>query len=275
VTDALVEHVPVELLLKFRAVVGLHAVDAKGLAFADVVEELDGGTLVVALEYLEDPKSGAVVDGGVLVVALRGHAGNRSHEFQVDLDLVARLGHLVALPTFCVGLVALRARPVEPGLLQDPPDPRVRHLDVVIARQVHGDLLGAEVIVLTQVEDPGHDLVTGRRWAVNRTPRALSKAGFTLGDVTLEPAVVTASADAVVAADLLHVVRDLLSVTDHRQTSPGSSLELTFGHGSSFSEEPSVPDVRQFFIPETMEPQTPSPTKSAQVRGGDLTLHLN
>ncbi len=54
VTDAFVEHVPMELLLEFGAVIGLYSVDAKGQSFAHVVEELNGGTLVVALEDLED-----------------------------------------------------------------------------------------------------------------------------------------------------------------------------------------------------------------------------
>ena len=44
-----------------------------------------------------------------------------------------------------------------------------------------------------------------------------------------------------------------------------SVLEFVFGHYSSFSEEPSVPDVRQFFIPVTLEPKTAWPTMTSKV----------
>ena len=66
---------------------------------------------------------------------------------------------LLALPAFHVGLVTLRSRQsIGSCLLQDPPDARGGNLDVVVAGQVHGDLLGPEVIVLAQVEDLAHDL---------------------------------------------------------------------------------------------------------------------
>ena len=47
------------------------------------------------------------------------------------------------------------------GLVQDPPDPGYADGDVVVALQLHGDLLGAEVVLLTQPEDLFHDFGRG------------------------------------------------------------------------------------------------------------------
>ena len=48
VADAAVEEVPVEAALELGAVVGLDALDGEGQLLEDVVDELDGGLLVVA-----------------------------------------------------------------------------------------------------------------------------------------------------------------------------------------------------------------------------------
>jgi hypothetical protein len=133
---------PVELGLKFRAVVGLDLLDDEGQLLEHVVDELDRGLLVEAVLDAKYPNPRAVIDGGELIVAFLA-AAKRSDELHVDLNLVARERLLIALPSPVVTLVALRGRQaVHVEALQDPPHPRLRDLDVVIALQVHRDLLG-------------------------------------------------------------------------------------------------------------------------------------
>lgn len=69
---ALVEQMPVEGLPELLPVVGLHLLDLERELREHVVDELDRGPLIVAWvgPQWADPDSGAVVDGGVLVVAL-------------------------------------------------------------------------------------------------------------------------------------------------------------------------------------------------------------
>ena len=75
-------------------------------------------------------------------------------ELDVDLNGVARLLLLVALPALGVAPVALRSgQPVQVGSLQDPPDPGRANRDVVIPLQIHGDLGWTKVVMLPQVDD--------------------------------------------------------------------------------------------------------------------------
>jgi hypothetical protein len=107
VSDPPVQDVVVELAGEFGAVVGLDHLDWEGELGQEIVEELDGGLLVAAGIDAEDPEAGAVVDGGELVVALAGGADG-GDELDVDLDLVAGLGFLVAFPPLLMALVSLR-----------------------------------------------------------------------------------------------------------------------------------------------------------------------
>ena len=94
---------------------------------------------------------------------------DRQDELHVDLDPLARKLLLVALVAILVSLVALRGgESRHPELVQDPPDPRGADCDVVIALQVHGDLVWAEVIVAPQIDDPRDDLGLCRIRAVQR-----------------------------------------------------------------------------------------------------------
>jgi hypothetical protein len=60
----------------------------KGSFLEDVVEELDCRGLVVLRVDPQYSKPGAVVDRGVLVVALGARSGDWLDELHVDLDLV-------------------------------------------------------------------------------------------------------------------------------------------------------------------------------------------
>lgn len=90
--------------LEFGAVVSLDKVDLEGQLLEDGVEKPDCGLLVEAVEDLENAEPGAVIDGGVLVVLL-AHALDRLDELDVDLNCVAWLPLLLALPALDVTLV--------------------------------------------------------------------------------------------------------------------------------------------------------------------------
>src|SRR4051794_27371275 len=97
------------------------------------------------------PKSGAVVDRGVLVVALAAarSGGDRLNKLDVDLHVMTGPLLLVALPPSCVTLVALRSRQsIHSQPLEDSPHTRRADVDVVVALQVHPDLQRPEVVML-------------------------------------------------------------------------------------------------------------------------------
>jgi hypothetical protein len=167
VADPTVEQVPMEGPLEFGAVVCLYHLDLEGQPLEQVVEELDGRLLVTARIGPQYPDPGAVVDGGELVVLLATWDTDGLDELHVDLDPLARELFLVALVAVLVTLVALGGRePRHPELVEDPPDARGADRDVVIALEVHGDLVGAEVIVAPQVDDSMDHLGFGRVRAV-------------------------------------------------------------------------------------------------------------
>src|SRR5437879_4391853 len=67
---------------------------------------------------------------------------------------MTRQGLLVALPPVDVPAVPLGGgEPAHVQALQDPPHPRRTDHDVVVALQVHGALVGAEVAALAEVDD--------------------------------------------------------------------------------------------------------------------------
>jgi hypothetical protein len=161
VLDAAVQHVPVEGGLKLGPVIGLDPLNAERQLLEDVVDELDGGLLVEAVVHPQNPNSSAVVDCGELVMLLSSSA-NRRDELDVDLDLVAGLGLLVSLPSVLVPLVPLRRRqPAHIQALEDPPDAGQADFDLVVALEIHRDLVGPEVVVLAQVDDLANDLSLG------------------------------------------------------------------------------------------------------------------
>ena len=111
VIDALVQQVPVERLPELLPVVGVHLVDLEWQLREYVVDELDRGLLVVAGICAQYPDASAVIDRGVLVVALLA-AGLAEwfDECHVDLQLVAWTLLVIALPPGVRALVSLRGR---------------------------------------------------------------------------------------------------------------------------------------------------------------------
>ena len=106
VLNAFVQHVPVEASLELGSVVGLDLHDVERQLLEDVVDELDRGLLIQAVVDPQDPQASAVIDGGVLVV-LFADSLDGLDELDVDLNRMARLLLLVALPAFTVALVSL------------------------------------------------------------------------------------------------------------------------------------------------------------------------
>jgi hypothetical protein len=157
------------------------------------------------------------VDCGELVVATPPGPLQWGDELDVDLHPVSRLLLLVAFPALAVPLVALRARQsVHVETLEDAPDPRDRDRDVVVALEVHLDLLRPEVVVGAQVDDLRDDL--GRR-RPGTDLGALGPVPQTIGSellVATHPAVVGLPADPVIAPRLSHVAGDLTGMPDDR-----------------------------------------------------------
>src|SRR5438309_7808409 len=196
----------------------------------DVVDELDRRLLAELVVDPQDPETGAVVDRGELVVLLAG-ALERGDELHVDLDLVSRLGLLVALPALAVAHVALRRRQAAKAQTpQDPPDPGLAEREVVVALQVHRDLQRAEVVVLTQIDDLADDIGAGGSRAATRPRRAVAQAGITELRVAPLPAVKAGPRDAVVAAGQRDVAGDFLGVPEDRQAVGHGAQVLSFDH---------------------------------------------
>jgi hypothetical protein len=83
-------------------------------------------------------------------------------ELHVDLQLVAWALLLVALPPRLTAFVALGSRQAaHASLVQDAPDAGWADLDLVVALQVHRDLVRAEVVALPQPQDLLDDLGLG------------------------------------------------------------------------------------------------------------------
>jgi hypothetical protein len=158
VRDALVQDVPVERGLELGPVIGLDRLDLERQPLHDVVDELDGRLLVQLRVDPQHPQPGAVVDRGELVAlvptaAPAGCADDGFDELDVDLHVMAGPLFLVPLPPLVVPLVALGGgQPAEVESLQNAPHAGLADRDVVVAAQVHDDLLGSEVVVLPQVQ---------------------------------------------------------------------------------------------------------------------------
>jgi hypothetical protein len=199
----------------------------------DVVQERDRGLLGVALIHPQYPEPGAVIDGGVLVVALRRGPGDGVDELHVDLDPMTGELFLVALPAAVVALVALiGGQAAHVGPFEDPPDTGLGDLDVVIALQVHGDLVGPEVVVLAQIHDlADHLFVGGVRAVMGATGSVLEALDAELF-VAAEPPVEGLATDAVEPACLCDIAAHLSDAAQHRQAVTHDPLLLSFVHRS-------------------------------------------
>jgi hypothetical protein len=68
--DAQILDVPVKAGLEFMAIIGAYGVDSKGEARAHLVNELDGGVLVMSIIDLQGANAGGIIHRRVLKAAL-------------------------------------------------------------------------------------------------------------------------------------------------------------------------------------------------------------
>ena len=95
----------------------------------------------------------------------------RRYKANQSMDSVSGQGLRVALPPVDVAPVALGGgKPAHVQAPEDPPDPRGADLHVVVALEVHRDLVGPEVIALAEVDDLAEDLGLGGVRAHMRSP---------------------------------------------------------------------------------------------------------
>jgi hypothetical protein len=192
--------------------------DVEGQALEHVVDELDGHLLIEAVVDPEDAQPRAVVDGGELEVLL-ARAGDRGDELDVDLNPVPGLRLLIPLPALGVAFVALRGRqPTQIQALEDSPDTRHADLDVVVALEVHGNLLRPEVVVLTEVENLADCLVRSGARADVGTAGSVAQPVHAEPVEAALPFVEDLPRDAVIPAGQGDVVADLLGVSNDGKT---------------------------------------------------------
>ena len=120
---------------------------------------------------------------------------------------------------------------------EDVPDPRWADRDVVVALQIHRDLLGSEVVVLAQVDDLAHHVDMGGIRADLGSLRARSQTLITELFVTLLPGVEGLARNPVIAAGHRHVAGDFLGVVEDREAPLNLALHLFFGHPISIGSE--------------------------------------
>lgn len=164
VIDALIEQVPVEDLPELFAVIGLDLLDLERQFREHMVDEPDRSLLVMGRIGPQHPQSSAVINRRVLVVTLLASGLPKwLNELHIDLQRMAWALLLVTLPPCLFAFVTLRRRqPAQPEFLQDPPDPRRANGQVVVALEIHGDLVRAEMVLLTQPEDLLDHVSAGR-----------------------------------------------------------------------------------------------------------------
>ncbi len=152
-TDSLVFNVPVEVRLKFVPPIGPNHVDAKWELPDRVIDEINGVLLCVPLVDLVRPDSCGIVDCRLLKTAdLVPVGGLESQEFHVHLDVMAR--DLFRVPTR-VNRPATHFSRQAPQAMSDerPINTRARGFNPLVAFEIPGDPLRAEVIDASEVKD--------------------------------------------------------------------------------------------------------------------------
>jgi hypothetical protein len=153
VLHAQVCDVPVKERLELVAAVRSYHLDPERKLFDDVVYEVDGVGLGVALVDLECPNACGIIDRRVLVAPHRTASFSlQSQELDIHLHVMSRDLLLVAVRVHCPpsNSVGESAHPVSPA---DPVDRRIGTLDVVVALQAPHDPNRPHVIGPTQVEN--------------------------------------------------------------------------------------------------------------------------
>ena len=98
-----------ELSLEFSAVIRLYHHSSKRQSGEDIVDELNGCSLIVSFVHPQDPKSSAIIDGSVLIVSLPCTRDLRQ-ELHINMDSAAGFLFFMPFSTLLISLVALIIR---------------------------------------------------------------------------------------------------------------------------------------------------------------------
>jgi len=152
-SDPLVFNVPVKLRLKFMTSIGSDRMDPERKLLDHAVNEIDGALLIVTLVDLERSDPCGVIDRRVLKSTnfLAVDSFERE-ELHVHLDVMT--GNLFCIAT-CVNRSATYFPRQTPEAISDQRaiDARTRGLDAVVALEIPGNPLWAEVIDAPEVKD--------------------------------------------------------------------------------------------------------------------------
>ena len=175
--DVLRLEMPVEFGLELGAVVGLDDEHSKRQTTEHFVDEPDGGALVARVVDLQDPNSGAIVNGGELIEP-PARPGNSFQELHIELQSVTRQWLLIALPPFPVRSVFLiRRQTVQAMPLEDAMHRGHRDRDVMEPEQIRCDPARSEVIVLAEIENLADYVAGCRSRRPPRRPRPIAQPG--------------------------------------------------------------------------------------------------
>lgn len=149
---------PVELGLELMTIVCAYLLDTEGELFDDVVNEVDGAGLRVALVNFQGAHPRGVVNRCILVALdLLTLFPFEDQELDVHLDVMTRHLLIVALgvhfPQSGPPRQTIHAMSLERSI-----DTRIGHFDAVIALQIPDDPDRAEVILAPEMEDLLFDL---------------------------------------------------------------------------------------------------------------------
>jgi hypothetical protein len=96
--NVLIQEMQMECFLELRSNISLHPFDLEGQSRGRVVIELDRALLIAVWIKTQDPQVGAIINGGELVELFTSAAARNSiDELHIDLDLMTRKLHLIAL----------------------------------------------------------------------------------------------------------------------------------------------------------------------------------
>ena len=152
-TDALVLDMPVELGPKLVAIVGSDFANAEWKLFNDIVDEVDGAGLVVALIDLEGSDAGGVINSCVLITLDRFVAfALERQELNINLDVMTR--HLF-LVTLGVDLAQPCApwKPADTIALENAVNASTGYFDVMVAGEIPDNADRPEMVSLPQVQN--------------------------------------------------------------------------------------------------------------------------
>ena len=172
--------VPVEVGLELCSIVRLDCQHSEGQSTNHFIYETDGRLLIADIVDLQHSDARAVIDRRELVQAFLGQSDS-FEEFHVDLQTMARLRLLIAIPgtscwlTFQIGWQAIHSIPAQYAMHR-----RTGHVYLVEAMQIALDSGRSKSIALTQVEYLRYDRSGGCPRAMKGCPGSIAQTRLTM-----------------------------------------------------------------------------------------------